>query len=71
MQVLKRGRERDELTGKGAGHGEVCFTVFFDWFGGNPKFELSVARLEAILADVVCDDIAKLTVGLIYMFSER
>jgi hypothetical protein len=54
-----------------AGHGELGFTVFFDWFGGNPKFELSVARLEAILADVVRDDIAKLTAGSIYRFSER
>jgi hypothetical protein len=36
--VLKRGRERDEQTGKGAGRGEAVFRGAADQLGRNPKF---------------------------------
>jgi hypothetical protein len=44
--------------------------VFLSGFGGNPKLELTGARLKAILGGVVRDDLAELTAGSIYRPSE-
>jgi hypothetical protein len=45
MEVLKRGRERDEQTGKGAGRGEAVFRGAVDQLGRNPKFVRPGERL--------------------------
>jgi hypothetical protein len=54
-----------------AGRGEVRFRVAENWFRGNLKLELTVARLGAILDGVVRDEVAELTVGSIYRFQGR
>jgi hypothetical protein len=47
------------------------FYGVLEWIWGNPKLELTGARLEAILGGVVRDDLAELTTGSIYRPSER
>jgi hypothetical protein len=64
--VLKRGREGDELTGKGLA--AVSSTLRLT---GNLKLELTVASLGAILDGVMCNEVAELTAGSIYSFQGR
>jgi hypothetical protein len=54
-----------------AGHEELEFTVFFNWFGESLKLELAGDWLGAILGGLVLDDLAELVEGSIYRESRR
>jgi hypothetical protein len=69
--MLKRGRGRVGLTGKGAGRGEVFPTVFLRGFGGSSKFAHPGERLRLILGGWTLNYLTELAAGSIYRRSER
>jgi hypothetical protein len=69
--VLKRGRERDEQTGKGAGRGEAVLRGAADQLGGIQNSCALANDLGWEWGLWFHDDVVQLTVGSIYRFQGR